>query len=553
MKWNPLISKIRGIAALFIAIFLVPACNKPIAADLILYNARIYTVDSAFTIAEALAVKEGCILATGSSVEILKAYTAREKQDCQGATIVPGLIDAHCHFTGYATDKWKCSLVGTTSFDEVLSRIKSYAENAPRTWIYGRGWDQNDWETKEYPDNTQLNTLFPDRPVFLKRIDGHAALVNQVALDIAGITDHTKVEGGEVILKNGKPTGLLLDNAMDLVDQKVPPVPDSLAAVYLQEAEKECFALGLTQVQDMGMSEEMVNLLLNEHKNGRLKMKIFAALNDDETYYEKWIRNGPLKTDRLTVGGFKLYADGALGSRGACLLSPYQDKPNWHGFLLRDTAYLRNVVQRITESQLQLFTHAIGDSANRYMLQLYGKAIKGKERRWRIEHAQVISENDFSMFGNYDIIPSVQPTHATSDMYWATSRLGEKRIPYAYAYSSLQKQNGCLPLGTDFPVEEISPFKTFYAAVARKDSKGFPEDGFLPAEKLTREQALRGMTIWASYSVFEEKNKGSIEKGKCADLTILDRDIINCAEKELLNTKVIATFVNGEKVYSHKH
>ena len=527
------------------------SCTSKLQADLIIHHAKIYTVDSTFSVVEAMAVKDKKILATGTNDDILKKYESAEVIDAAGKTIFPGFIDAHCHFTGFATDMWKCDLVGTTSFEEIIEKLKTYSKKAPMEWIYGRGWDQNDWAIKEYPDKKILDSLFPDRPVFLKRIDGHAALVNQKALDLTGVTLATKVNGGSLEIRDGKLTGILIDNAMDLVDAKIPLISDSLAKKYYQEAQQMCFSYGLTGVHDCGISEHTIDMVDAEQKAGRLKMKIFALLTDSIQYYDKWIAKGPYKTDRLNVGGFKVYADGALGSRGACLLEDYTDKPGWKGFLLSDPAHFREIASKLANSKLQMCTHAIGDSGNREMLEIYASVLKGKnDRRWRIEHAQVVNENDFHLFGDNNIIPSVQPTHATSDMYWADTRLGKERIKNAYAYQQLLKQNGWMPLGTDFPVEYIDPLKTFYAAVVRKDAKGFPAGGFQIENALTREQAIRGMTFWAAKAAFEEKEKGSLEVGKSADFIILDYDLMKCAEPDILKTAVVGTYIYGEKVFS---
>jgi len=517
---------------------------------MIVHHGLIYTVDTAFSTAEAMAIKDGNILETGTNEAILSKYSASEMIDAKGKTILPGFIDAHCHFTGYATDMWKCELMGTKSFNEIIEKIKAYSTHAPMEWIYGRGWDQNDWQVKEYPDKKQLDSLFPNRPVFLKRIDGHAALVNQTALDIAGINASTKVNGGSIELQNGKPTGILIDNAMDIVENKIPLLYDSLAKKYYQAAQEQCFALGLTGVQDCGISEHTVDMVDAEQKAGRLKMKIFALLSDSAAYYDRWIAKGPYKTERLHVGGFKLYADGALGSRGACLLHEYSDKKGWTGFLLSALDYYKNIATKLADSKLQMCTHAIGDSGNRTMLEIYASVLKGKnDRRWRIEHAQVIDPSDFHFFADNNIIPSVQPTHATSDMYWAGDRLGPARIKSAYAYKQLLQTNGWMPLGTDFPVEYIDPLKTFFAAVARQDANDFPQGGFQTENALTRQETLRGMTIWAAKAAFEENEKGSIEKGKAADFIILDNDIMQCDLKKILQTKVLATYINGEAVF----
>ncbi|HPH84290.1 MAG TPA: amidohydrolase [Ferruginibacter sp.] len=529
---------------------LLSSCKFRQRVTLLVHHAKIYTVDSSFSIAEAMAIRDGKIIAIGSNDDILKQYEADEEINAAGKTIFPGLIDAHCHFTGFATDMWKCDLTGTGSFTEIIEKVQSYAKTAPMEWIYGRGWDQNDWSIKEYPNKQVLDSLFPTRPVFLKRIDGHAALVNQKALDLAGITASTTLKGGEVEVKDGKLTGILIDNAMDIVDNIIPLLTDSLAQQYYIKAQQLCFAVGLTGVHDCGISEHTVNLVDEAQKAGRLKMKIFALLSDSTHYYDRWIAKGPYITDRLHVGGFKLYADGALGSRGACLTEDYSDKPGWKGFLLNDVSRYREIVQKIAASKLQLCTHAIGDSGNRQMLNLYAAALKGtNDRRWRIEHAQVVNKNDFHYFNDYTIIPSVQPTHATSDMYWAGARLGSDRIHNAYAYQQLLQTNHWMPLGTDFPVEDISPLKTFYAAVVRKDAKGFPATGFQMENALTREQAIRGMTIWAAKAGFEEKQKGSLEVGKAADFIMLDKDLVKCDVGEILSTRVLGTYINGEGVY----
>jgi len=527
------------------------SCKFRQKVNMVVHHATIYTVDQKFSVAEAMAINDGKIVEVGTNDEILKKYEADESVDAKGQAVYPGFIDAHCHFTGFATDMWKCNLVGTGSYDEILTKLAEYGRTAPMQWIYGRGWDQNDWAVKEYPDKSRLDSLFPDRPVFLKRIDGHAALVNQVALDFAGITASTVIAGGSVETRDGKLTGVLIDNAMDLVDSRIPLISDSLAIKYYDVAQRLCFASGLTGVHDCGISEHTVSLIEQAHKNGELRMKIFALLTDSSQYYDRWIAKGRYKNGLLHVGGFKLYADGALGSRGACLLKDYSDKPGWKGFLLSDTSYFTDKANRLINSDLQMCTHAIGDSGNRQILNTYAKVLKGRnDKRWRIEHAQVVDASDFSFFENYSIIPSVQPTHATSDMYWAGERLGSQRLENAYAYKKLLSSNGWIPLGTDFPVEDISPFKTFFAAVIRKDSKNYPESGFQVNNALTREQAIRGMTIWAAKSAFEENEKGSLEKGKAADFIILNNDLMKCEESKILSTKVNMVYIDGKKVHS---
>jgi predicted amidohydrolase YtcJ len=540
---------IKNILTIFICVTLFSSCGKK-KVSLIINNAKIYTADSAFSEAQAMAIDDGKIIAIGNNVDIQTKYSSSNSIDAKGNTIFPGFIDAHCHFTGYATDMWKCNLTGTTSFAEIITKIKDYSTNAPMEWIYGRGWDQNDWPVKQFPSKEILDSLFPNRPVFLKRIDGHAALLNQKALDLAGITNTTKIDGGEVEIKNGKLTGILIDNAMDFAELKVPLINDTLAKKYFLAAQNYCFEAGLTGVHDCGISEHTVALIQEAQKNDGLKMKIFALLSDSTSYYDRWIKSGPLKTEGLHVGGFKFYADGALGSRGACLLHDYEDKKNWKGFLLETETHFKTAAEKFANSNLQMCTHAIGDSGNRIILKIYANALKGKnDKRWRIEHAQVLNAADFHYFADNNIIPSVQPTHATSDMYWAQDRVGVAQIKTSYAYKQLLQTNNWMPLGTDFPVEYIEPIKTFYAAVVRQDSKGFPANGFQMENALTRKEAIYGMTIWAAKAAFEEKEKGSIEVGKAADFIMLDNDLMNCDKGKILGTKVLGSWVNGERVW----
>jgi predicted amidohydrolase YtcJ len=518
--------------------------------DLLVYNGTVYTVDAKFSNATAFAVDKGKIIEVGTTGNLLKKYTAKEKIDAKNRFVYPGFIDAHAHFAGYAQDLQIADLTGTKSWDEAIERLKDFALNHKEGWLTGRGWDQNDWAIKEFPNNDRLNELFPDRPVVLTRVDGHAAIANTKALDIAGIKAGHKIAGGDIETINSKLTGILIDNATDLVYSKEPGPTPTQAAAALMMAQKNCFAVGLTSLDDPGLDYQVVEFIDSLQKKGDLKMRLYIMLSDKKENFEYLFKKGKIKTDRLSVRSFKVYADGALGSRGACLLQPYSDKPGWSGFLLSTQKHFDSVANIIYKHGFQMCTHAIGDSGNRTMLKIYAKYLKGKnDLRWRIEHAQVVNKNDFHLFGDNSIIPSVQPTHATSDMYWAGDRLGKERIKGAYAYNDLLKQNGWIPLGTDFPVEDISPIKTFYAAVVRKDEKGWPAGGYQVENALSRKNALRGMTIWAAKSSFEEKEKGSIEKGKLADFVILDTDLMKADAKDLLKAKVLMTFVNGEKVY----
>ncbi|HMU47932.1 MAG TPA: amidohydrolase [Chitinophagaceae bacterium] len=526
------------------------SCSLKKKADLLIYNAVIYTVDSSFSVAEAMVISEGKIIEVGKTTDLEKNYKSKEKIDAEGKYIYPGFIDAHAHFVGYGQSLQRVNLVGTNSWNEVVERVKDFAAKNPEGWITGRGWDQNDWDIKEFPVNDELNRLFPDRPILLNRIDGHAAIANQKALDMAGIHAGDTLTGGAIEDHEGTLTGILIDNAVDLVSNKIPDLSDEQFKKAILDAEKNCFAVGLTTIDDCGLSYTEVERIKKLHASGDLKMRLYIMLSDEGKNFSYAKQNGMIKTDQLNVRSFKVYADGALGSRGACLLKPYTDKPGHYGFLLSRPEHFDSVASVISSMGWQMCTHAIGDSGNRTILNIYGKYLKEKnDQRWRIEHAQVINANDFALFGQYSIIPSVQPTHATSDMYWAIDRLGLERAKGAYAYKKLLEQNQWLPLGTDFPVEDISPFKTFYAAVVRKDSKGWPAEGFQVFDALTREEALRGMTIWAAKANFEEAEKGSIEKGKFADFVILDRDLMKESDNNLLNIQVLKTFLDGKKVY----
>ena len=535
------------------SLFCVAAVAQKKAADLLLYNGKIYTVDNRFSVASAMAVKDGKILETGDSKTLLAQYNAKEKLDAGGKTVYPGFIDAHAHFLGYGLGLQNADLVGTESWEEILQRLQVHVVKKnirPGEWIIGRGWDQNDWPVKEFPTREKLDELFPQNPVLLTRVDGHAAIANAKALELAGVKTTSKIEGGDLEVKDGKLTGILVDKATGLVSAKIPEPSAQTIKNALLEAQQNCFAAGLTTVDDCGISYGAVQFMDSLQKTGQLRMRIYAMLSDAPENYRFAQRNGKIKTPFLHVASFKVYADGALGSRGAALLHPYSDRPDWTGFLLSSQQHFDSVASVIAKMGWQMNTHAIGDSGNRTILNIYGQYLRGRnDRRWRIEHSQVVNEADFALFGRYSVVPSVQPTHATSDMYWAEQRLGPERVKGAYAFQQLLQQNGWIPLGTDFPVEDISPFKTFYAAVFRKDAKDFPAGGFQMENALTREQALCGMTIWAARSNFEEGEKGSLEKGKWADFIILDQDLMKASAKEVLETSVLATYVAGSKVY----
>jgi predicted amidohydrolase YtcJ len=549
--------------------------SSKISVDLIITNATIYTVNDKFETVEALAVKDGKIVAVGKNDDISSKYEAKTIENAQGKALYPGFIDAHAHFYRYGEGLQTCDLTDTKSWAEIIEKVKAFstkeeAKNAQNTegppntakstsdtlhqnWLIGRGWDQNDWVVKEYPSKAQLDVLFPKRPVLLSRVDGHGAIANQAALDLADIKPNQKIEGGEIETKNGVLTGILVDNAVDLVFAKIPEANDAQRRQALLDAQSNCFAVGLTTVVDCGLDFPIVDFIEKMNTSNELKMRLFVMLSDARPNYEYLFKRGKIKTDRLNVRSFKLYADGALGSRGACLLHPYADRPNSFGFLLKNAEYYEAVTKQIYDKGFQACTHAIGDSANREILRIYGQVLKGKnDKRWRIEHAQVVNNQDFKYFGIFNVIPSVQPTHATSDMYWAKDRLGSEAVKGAYAYKQLLNENGWMPLGTDFPVEDISPILTFHAAVARQDAKDFPAAGFQMENVLSRQETLRGMTIWAAKGNFEETEKGSLEVGKFADFILVDQDLMTVPKEKMLATKVLKTWVGGELVFERK-
>lgn len=464
---------------LIIGMLFITACSSRQEADMIITGAKVYTCDSSFSAIEAIAMKDGKIIATGSKSELENAYKAKETIDATDKYIYPGFIDAHCHFSGYALTSYRLELVGTKSYQEILENLVAYSKTNEYAWIYGRGWDQNDWEDKTYPTKTELDSLFADKPVILKRVDGHAVLCNQKALDMAGITPETIIPGGMLLMKDGKLTGVLIDNATEAVERLVTNPTGKQAEVLLKKAEQECISLGLTGVVDCGVQTNEIKLLKSIYDTAGLLIGNSLLLAQDSATLKAHTSEGFYKKGQLQINGIKLYADGSLGSRGACLLKEYADMPGHVGMLLSDITKMSEIAALAKAHNLQLCTHAIGDSANRAILRLYSQFLpKSNDLRWRIEHAQVVDNQDYVWFSTYKIIPSVQPTHAVSDMPWAGERLGAERLPTAYAYKKLLQQNGWLPLGTDFPVEQINPLGTFYTAVARKNKDGKPEGGF---------------------------------------------------------------------------
>ncbi len=541
--------KIPLIGALLFGSILFYSCQEKV--DLIVHNANVYTLNKNNIKATAFAVKDGKFVAVGGE-ELLEKYNTKKTLNANELPVYPGFIDAHCHFLSLGLMQSQLDLTGTKSFDEILLKLENFSKDNSSKFILGHGWDQNDWENQAFPTKEKLDTLFPDTPVVLERIDGHAFLVNQKALDLAGITTDSDSQGGQIIKANGTLTGLLIDGPMELISAILPKPTIEEKVKALKAAEAIALANGLTTVDDAGLSKEDVLLIDSLYKKGELKIRMYAMLSNTQENRDYFLANGPIKTDYLTVRSFKAYTDGALGSRGAVLKAPYSDAPEEFGTLVTPIDSLEKLAYRLSTSSFQLNTHAIGDSAVAATLNIYRKALVFQnDPRWRIEHAQILDTTDIKLF-NYKILPSVQPTHAISDMDWAEDRIGADRMPGAYAFKALLDQSNRIALGTDFPVENVSPFATFHAAVVRKKSDETPEEGFLAENALTRMDALRGMTIWAAYANFEEDQKGSIEVGKNADFVMLDRDLIKISDRRILSTRVVATIINGNVAYSNR-
>jgi len=534
---------------LFLLLILLTSCSEKV--DLIVHNATIYSVDSYQTKYSSLAVKDGKFKYVGGD-EILSNFSSQNIINAQGLPIYPGFIDSHAHFYDLGYYLNQVDLKNTQSLEEVIDRVVEFdVENNPN-FILGRGWDQNDWNNKTFPTNTQLNEMFPDKPVVLRRIDGHAYLVNDSALKLAGINNLTKVEGGEIVKIGNRLTGVLIDNSMRLVDNIIPEPSREESIQALLSAQDLALKYGLTTISDAGLTKEQIYLIDELQKDGALKIKIYAMIENDPSSLEHFLEIGPYKTDRLNVRSVKVYVDGALGSRGALLIDDYSDRKGFNGIIRTPIDSVNKLALRLSGTKFQMNTHAIGDKANRIVLNAYRDALFDfRDPRWRIEHAQVIAKEDIELF-NIKIIPSVQPTHATSDMYWLNDRIGQNRSKYAYAYQELLNKSKYIAFGTDFPVEDISPIMTFYSAVYRKDIEGYPESGFQMENSINRFDALSAMTSWGAYANFEEDEKGTIEVGKDADFIILDNDLLTSDEYRIPLTNTVATFINGELVFNRR-
>lgn len=532
----------------FIGLVIFSCQEKKQKVDFLFINGTIYSCDSAFTVYSAMAIKNGMITDLGSDENILKNYTSDSIIDLQKKIVYPGFHDAHAHFFGLAQSLRNINLKNTPSWEAVIDTLIKYSKNS-EGWILARGWDQNDWDIPAFPDNKKLDSLFPDRPVFLKRIDGHAAIANSVALKLAGINESTKISGGEVKKENGKLTGILIDHAMEPVERVIPKPEEKEISSLLLKAQEICLSYGLTAITECGIDYEDALLLHKLQEEGKIVLS-FAIMLSDTKKNREFLRTTLPANNRFRIIGIKAYADGALGSRGACLLQPYSDTKKHKGFLLCSAEHLDSLAKELSETDFQLCTHAIGDSAVRTVLDIYSRYLNhGNKKHWRIEHAQVVHPSDLPKFKKYGIIPSVQPTHAISDGPWAIERLGEERIRYAYAYRSLSENSELMPLGTDFPVEDVNPLGTFVAAAFRKDLHGNPSEGYYPEEKISRKKTLSGMTYEAAKAAGMSAI-GSLEINKSADFIITDADLLTMPEKDFYTNKKLnfTLYIQGKRI-----
>ncbi len=534
-----------------------PAPSQP--ADLLVTNARIYTVDDARPVAAAMAVRDGKVLFTGSLREAMALRgPATRVVDLGGRTVIPGMVDAHAHLLGLGQSLRNVSLVGSKSYDEVIARVVAAAKGQPGgKWIIGRGWDQNQWGDTRFPTHEALSRALPDNPVYLVRVDGHAGLANAAAMKAAGVTAASQDPSGGKVMRaaSGEPTGLFIDNAKGLLERAIPEPTREDTRQAIRAAIAESHRYGLVGLHDAGESRGTIDLMEAMAKAGEIPFRLYVMIGDDSAAVTHYLARGPqsgLYDNHLWIRAIKLYADGALGSRGAALLEPYTDDPNNNGLLLSAPAHIQDVARRALRAGFQVATHAIGDRGNRVVLDAYDAALKAvptADHRFRVEHAQILNHDDIPRFAELGVIPSMQAVHQTSDMYWAGSRLGAGRLLGAYAWRSLLETGVVVPNGSDFPVEAVNPLLSFHSAVSRQDAANWPSGGWYPEQRMSRFEALESMTIWPAYAGFQERIMGSLTPGKLADFVVLDRDIMTVPESDILNTAVLATYIGGKAVY----
>lgn len=534
------------------AMFMLLSCAKKEPVDMIIHNGNIHVMNQSLDTVDALAIKNGRIVAIGSNINILKKYTSSQVIDAKQREIYPGLHDCHAHLLSLARQEMTVDLRGTRSYYELIARLEKYQTKAQRDIIIGRGWDHTLWGETEFPDNDRLNESYPTTPVALTRIDGHAMLINKAMMDYLGITNHSKIKGGVYLKKKGKLTGILLDNAVDEVNKKLPKPNKALLAKKFYEVQELLLAHGITTIHDAGLDDEARDFFIELANQKKLKINIYAMLFPTQGNIEFAKQHGHYVNGHLTIRSFKMIADGALGSRGACLIEPYSDDIHNHGLMVSSYEELLSNFEIAKQLNYQMNTHCIGDSANRVVLQLVDSLMRGvQDHRWRIEHAQVVHPDDVKYFRSSGLIPSVQPTHATSDQRWAEIRLGRQRmLSEAYLYKSLLDTRGMILFGTDFPIENYDPFLTIFAATARKNSDNEPAEGFMPKESISLEKTMLAMTAWAAYGCFTEKESGTLEVGKTATFVILNYPLANF--KEFHKNSSWMTFIDGQIVFKRQ-
>ena len=564
----------RATAALAALVALLASVAGPLAAqqsgppmpappaDLVVLNGRIYTADGARPVVDAMAIRGGRVVFVGNGAGARALIGANTQTlDLGGGTAIPGMTDAHAHVTGLGSALASVDLVGTTSYDQVIARVVEKARSTPKgQWILGRGWDQNDWGDTRWPTHDALSRAVPDHPVYLERVDGHAGLVNALAIQKAGVTKATKDPVGGSIERDaqGEPAGVFVDNAQSLLQRAIPPATRAQTKDAIRAAIVEMHRWGLTGVHDAGASATVLDLYEELGREKALDIRLYAMVSDDAPTVDAWFKRGPqsgMYDGMLWVRSIKLYQDGALGSRGAALLEPYSDAPGITGLLVSAPEHIRDVATRALRAGFQVNTHAIGDRGNRLVLDSYEAALKTvptADHRFRIEHAQILHSDDIPRFAQLGVIPSMQASHQTSDMYWAGKRLGETRLRGAYAWRSLLESGVIIPNGSDFPVELVNPLISFNAAVSRQDARGWPAGGWFPEQRMTRDEALKSISLWPAYASFQENELGSLAAGKRADFVVLDQDIMRVPDAMILDTHVLSTWVGGRKVYERK-
>jgi predicted amidohydrolase YtcJ len=533
--------------------------QAPAPADLILVNTKIYTVDDSHPYVDAMAVRGGRVAFVGSTREaLLLRGPSTQVLDLAGRTVIPGMVDAHAHLFDLGTFLRDIDLTDTRSFDAIVTRVAGRVKDLPTgRWVIGRGWDQNKWGDTRFPTHDALSRVTPNNPVILGRIDGHAILANAAAMKAAGVTAATRDPAGGRIehTATGEPTGVFVDNARSLVERVVPPLSHDEIRSATLAAIAESNRWGLVGLHDPGEPERVLDVFEELAKDGRFNLRVYGMISDDSAAIEHYFQRGPqsgLYDNHLWIRTIKLYADGALGSRGAALLDPYADDPKNVGLLRSTPEHLRDVSVRALQHGFQVATHAIGDRGNRVALDAYQAALEKVptvDHRFRIEHVQILDHADVPRFAQLGVIPSMQAVHQTSDMYWVATRVGPSHVLGAYAWRSLLQTGVIIPNGSDFPVERVSPLYSFHAAVSRQDEHDWPPGGWYPEQRMTRDEALKSMTIWPAYAAFQEQLMGSLTPGKLADFDVLDRDIMVVPASEILGTQVLATYIGGRVVY----